>query len=143
MGFRAIEAGGDFAYPTVFSHLIFNNEIHKEKINERSKKRHFCIGEHRGSHRSGNLARVGNAGRKTAIPHSRITGGTLQAVPPTATIIDLSCGSGALLNGIDDWGSTRYGLDIDNRFTGDGWRHINPSFPKFKELLDDLYPDLR
>jgi SNF2 family DNA or RNA helicase len=60
-----------------------------------------------------------------------------------ATVIDPQCGGGGLLKELGGWGTTRYGLDIDNRIEGTGWRFMNTQFMKFKEVLDELYPDLR
>ncbi|WP_160164438.1 Hint domain-containing homing endonuclease [Pedosphaera parvula] len=54
------------------------------------------------------------------------------------TVIDPQCGEGALVKGLGGWGTTRYGIDIDNRIEGEDIKLITGNFMKVWEVIKDL-----
>jgi hypothetical protein len=51
------------------------------------------------------------------------------------TVIDPQCGEGALVKGLGGWGTTRYGIDIDNRIEGEDIKLIKGNFKKRSVLI--------
>lgn len=60
-----------------------------------------------------------------------------------ATVLDPQVGEGALVN-IGSRGTSKYGVDLDNRLEGDNrYQLIKANCVKVFEVVDDLFPDLR
>jgi SNF2 family DNA or RNA helicase len=58
------------------------------------------------------------------------------------TVLDPQCGDGALIK-LGSYGTTRYGIDIDNRLEGvTATQLITANCVKVFEAIDELYPDL-